>query len=87
MVVPVFFVVVGEESAVWFEGCVDGVVGHVEVEGFFSGYGFFEFADGFAGDGFGEIDFLAVVFVESGDVPDVVAGLAPVCGEIFVTVV
>ena len=83
---PTFFLVVGEEFAVGFKGGVDGVVGHVEIERGVLLDRLFHGGDGLASDGFGEVDLLAVIFFEPGDVPDGVA-LAEFGGEVFVSVV
>jgi hypothetical protein len=83
---PLFVLVVGEEAAIRFEGSVNGVVGEIEVEGLLVFDRLFHSGNGFTGDGFGKVDFLAVVFFESGDVPDGLA-ITPPGREVFVSVI
>ena len=83
---PLFLLIIGKKAAIRFEGGVNGVVGKVEVEGFLLPDRLFNRGNGFPGDGLGEVDFLSVVFFESGNVPDGVA-FSPLGREIFISVI
>lgn len=62
------------------------VVRHVEVERLPIRNCLFHGGDRFAGDGFREVDFLSVVFFETGDIPDV-ATTPPLGREVLIAVI
>ena len=84
--IPLFVFVVRQKPPIGFKRRVHRVVRHVQIKRLVVGHRLLDFNDHLACDGLGEINFLAVILFQTGDVPNSPTA-APVCREVVIAVV